>query len=91
MITWALIAAVLSAGVFVVGAETSFATSDRSSAYCDDYARDYANRNTNSGGDVLGSALGGAAYGSDLRRNHRWWQGSRNGRGDWWWSWRAGW
>jgi hypothetical protein len=54
--TWALVAAVLSAGVFFAGAGTSFA---RSSVYCDDYARGYADRYSNSGGNVLGGQLGG--------------------------------
>ncbi len=61
LITWGLIVAVLSAGVFFAGAGTSFA---RSSAYCDDYARGYADRYSDSGGNVLGSAVGGAALGA---------------------------
>ena len=61
LITWGLIVAVLSAGVFFAGAGTSFA---RSAAYCDDYARDYADHYSNPGGNVLGSALGGAALGA---------------------------
>lgn len=64
LITWGLIMAVLSAGVFLAGTGTSFA---RNAAYCDDYARDYANNYANSGGNnVLGSALGGAATGALL-------------------------
>ncbi len=60
-ITWGLIVAVLSAGVFLAGTGTSFA---RSADYCDLYARDYADHNANPGGNVLGSALGGAATGA---------------------------
>jgi hypothetical protein len=63
LITWGLIMAVLSAGVFFVGTGTSFA---RSADYCDSYARDYADYNANPGDNVLGSALGGAATGALL-------------------------
>lgn len=63
LITWGLIMAVLSAGVFFAGTGTGFANS---AAYCDDYARNYANSYANPGGDVLGSALGGAATGALL-------------------------
>ncbi len=63
LITWGLIMAVLSAGVFLAGTGTSFA---KSSAECDIYARNFADRNANPGGDALGSALGGAATGALL-------------------------
>ena len=63
LITWGLIMAVLSAGVFFAGTGTSFANS---AAYCDDYARNYADNYANPGGDALGSALGGAATGALL-------------------------
>ncbi len=66
LIIWAAIAAIVSAGVFIAGEKTTFATSDRSSAQGDNYARDYVNRYGNSGGDVLGSAPGGAALGALL-------------------------
>ncbi|MFZ0929958.1 MAG: hypothetical protein WAN11_15235 [Syntrophobacteraceae bacterium] len=59
LISWVLIMAVLSAGVFLAG--TSFA---KSAAHCDDYARDYADHYANPGGNVLGSLLGGAALGA---------------------------
>ncbi len=61
LITWGLIIAVLSAGVFFAGAGTIFA---RSATYCDDYARDYADRYANPGGNVLGGAMSGAALGA---------------------------
>jgi hypothetical protein len=61
LITWGLIIAVLSAGMFFAGAGKSFA---RSATYCDDYARDYANRYANPGGDVLGGAALGALSGA---------------------------
>ena len=62
-ITWGLIVAVLTAGMFFTGAGPSFA---KSAARCDDYARNYADQYSNGGGDVLGSALGGAATGAIL-------------------------
>ncbi|MGA2401750.1 MAG: hypothetical protein ABSG91_08590 [Syntrophobacteraceae bacterium] len=62
LITWGLIVAVLSAGVFFAGTGTSFAR--KSVAYCDSYARDYADHYSNPGGNVLGGALGGAALGA---------------------------
>jgi hypothetical protein len=61
LITYALIVAVLTVGVFFAGTGTSFA---RSAAYCDGYARDYADRYANPGGNVLGGAIGGAALGA---------------------------
>ncbi|SPJ13697.1 conserved membrane hypothetical protein [Syntrophobacter sp. SbD2] len=63
LITWGLIVAVLSAGVFLAGTGTSFA---RSADDCDLYARDYADHNANPGGNALGGALGGAATGALL-------------------------
>jgi hypothetical protein len=63
LISWGLIVAVLSAGVFFAGTGTSFA---RSAAYCDDYARDSADHYSGGGGDVVGGALGGAAAGALL-------------------------
>jgi len=61
LITWGLIVAVVSAGVFFAQTGTSFA---RSAGYCHDYARDYADNYSNPGGNVLGSAMGGAALGA---------------------------
>jgi outer membrane lipoprotein SlyB len=62
VIVWGLMVVVLSAGILVYAAGTSYAK--RSVSYCDRYARNYADRYANTGGDVVGGAVGGAALGA---------------------------